>query len=90
MKEHESKITELVSNWQKLLNDKQCLNMDSKIDELENKLKDEQRLREESALVIHELHEKLNEKKISHEKSLAELNQVLQALREQVKVRYKY
>ncbi|XP_050307941.1 cingulin-like protein 1 isoform X2 [Anthonomus grandis grandis] len=85
IREHEAKITNLVQNWQKLLNDKKALNTDSKIEELELKLKEEEQLRENSVTVIQDLQRKMEEKKFSYDRSLAELNGVLHTLREQVK-----
>ncbi|KAL1506866.1 hypothetical protein ABEB36_006149 [Hypothenemus hampei] len=83
--EHEIKISELVDTWQKLLNDKQEFNKENRLNELEKKLKEQEKLREESTTIIDELHRKLDDGKMSHEKSITELNGVLQSLRDQIK-----
>lgn len=86
IQQHESKISDLVGNWQKLLTDKQSNNLDSKVEELERRLREEERLRKDSSAIIHELQRKLEDRKCGYEKSVSELNATLQALREQIKV----
>ncbi|KAJ8936875.1 hypothetical protein NQ314_012139 [Rhamnusium bicolor] len=82
--EHEKKINELVINWQALLNDKKSMNTNSKIEDLEDKLKAQDKLTQESNQVILDLQRKLDDKRSSHEKSVAELNNVIYTLKEQI------
>ncbi|XP_060531861.1 myosin heavy chain, clone 203-like isoform X2 [Cylas formicarius] len=83
--EHQAKITDLVGNWQKLLSEKQSPDTGTKIVELEAKLKEQERLVQESNYIIQDLQKKMDEKKSSYDKSLAELNGITQTLKEQIK-----
>ncbi|XP_066154552.1 putative leucine-rich repeat-containing protein DDB_G0290503 isoform X2 [Euwallacea fornicatus] len=84
IQQHESKISELLVNWQKLLAEKRYEGNDSQIEEMRNQIKEEERLREESNTIIQDLQRKAENQKLSHDKTIAELNGVLQALKEQV------
>ena len=84
------KITNLVGNWQKLIYDKQSYNTDGKIEELENKLKEQERLTQESNNLVHDLYKKMEERKTLYDKSVAELNAVVQSLKEQIKASSKF
>ncbi|CAG9766969.1 unnamed protein product [Ceutorhynchus assimilis] len=85
IKGQEVKICELVENWQKLLKEKQSSTNDLRIEELENKLKEEQKSKEESEIVIRDLHNKIDERKTFQDKTLGELNGVVISLKEQIK-----
>lgn len=86
IEEHEQKINQLVTNWQKLLIEKQSCGDNGKIEELDRRLKEEERLREDSSNIIQDLHRKLEDRKLIYEKSMTELNGVLETLKEQIKV----
>ncbi|XP_050305465.1 golgin subfamily A member 6-like protein 7 [Anthonomus grandis grandis] len=82
IEEHQTKINELVTKWRMLLNAK---NNNAKADELELKLRAQEKLTYESAHVIRELQKKLDDRKISYDKSMGELTGLVNSLKEQVK-----
>ncbi|KAG5886703.1 hypothetical protein JTB14_015768 [Gonioctena quinquepunctata] len=82
--EHHGKIQEIVHNWQSLINDKKNVNTSSKIGDLEEKLKFQEKLTEESNQFIHELQKKLDDKRTGQDKYVAELNNVIHSLRDQI------
>ncbi|XP_030745813.1 myosin-10-like isoform X2 [Sitophilus oryzae] len=83
--EHQDKIDQLVTNWQKLLSEQKSSGEDSRVAELEDQLKEQQRLANESTLVIHDLQRKMEDKRGAYEKSVAELNGVISTLKDQIK-----
>ncbi|XP_076274411.1 uncharacterized protein LOC143205180 isoform X2 [Rhynchophorus ferrugineus] len=83
--EHQDKIDQLVSNWQKLLSEQRSPHEDGRVEELEHQLKEQERLTLESTHVIHELQRKMEEKRTTYDKSVAELNGIIGTLREQIK-----
>lgn len=84
--EHEKKIRELVVNWQALLNDKRSMNTNVKIGDLEEKLKAQEKLTQESNQVLLELQKKLDEKRANHERVQADLNCNIHALKNHILV----
>lgn len=84
--EHAEKIKEIVKNWQKLLNEKTNIGTSAKVEELQEKLKVQERLTEESKNVVHELQKRLDDKRGGHERYVNELNGVIHALRDQITV----
>lgn len=82
--EHEKKIRELVVNWQTLLNDKRSMNTNVKIGDLEEKLKSQEQLTQESNQMLLELQRKLDEKRVSHERVQADLNSNIHALKNHI------
>lgn len=84
--EHEKKIRELVVNWQTLLNDKRSMNTNVKIGDLEEKLKSQEQLTQESNQMLLELQRKLDEKRVSHERVQADLNSNIHALKNHILV----
>lgn len=84
--EHEKKIRELVVNWQTLLNDKKSMNTNVKIGDLEEKLKAQEKLTQESNQMLLELQKKLDEKRANHERVQADLNSNIYALKNHILV----
>ncbi|KAJ8910164.1 hypothetical protein NQ315_005767 [Exocentrus adspersus] len=82
--EHEKKIKELVINWQALLNDKRCMNTNVKISDLEEKLKAQEKLTQESNQMLLDLQKKLDERRANSEKVQADLNIYIQNLKSQI------
>lgn len=82
--EHEKKINELAQNWQQLLNQKQVEVDNHKIEDLQAKIKDQERLAFESQMMINDLQKKLEEKRYSHDKSVSELENVIKELRDKI------
>ncbi|KAH1014701.1 hypothetical protein HUJ05_012543 [Dendroctonus ponderosae] len=80
--EHQGKIAALVADWQALLTAKHSSNA---VSDLELKLKEHDRLAQDSNHVIIELKRKLEDKRASYDKSVAELNGIIHTLRDQIK-----
>lgn len=76
--EHQEKIDRLVDNWKALLSMKQTNN---KVSDLENQLKEQERLTQESQQTIKELKKKLDEKRGSHDTSIAELTGTINSMK---------
>ncbi|XP_074037753.1 uncharacterized protein isoform X2 [Leptinotarsa decemlineata] len=84
IKEHHSKIKEVVKNWQSLINDKKSVNTNTKISDLEDRLKFQEKLTEDSNQLIQELQRKLDDKRSGHDRYVAELNNVIHGLKDQM------
>ncbi|CAH1160222.1 unnamed protein product, partial [Phaedon cochleariae] len=80
--EHHGKIREIVYNWQSLVNDKKSLNTNLRIEDLEEKLRFQEKLTEESNQVIQELQKKLDERRSGHDRYVADLNNTIQGLKD--------
>lgn len=84
--EHAEKIKEIVKNWQKLLNEKTNIGTSAKVEELQEKLRMQERLTEESKSVMQDLQRRLDDKRGGHERYVNELNTIIHSLREQIVV----
>ena len=68
-----------------MLTDKQAVTADNKVENLENQLKEQEKLTNESSHVIYDLQRKLEDQRIAYEKSVAGLNGIIYTLIEQIK-----
>lgn len=84
--EHAEKVKEIIRNWQKLLNEKTNIGTSAKVEELQEKLKMQEKLTEDSRAIIQDLNRKLDDKRGGHDRYVSELNNVIHALRDQIVV----
>ncbi|CAG9764787.1 unnamed protein product [Ceutorhynchus assimilis] len=81
MKDQQNKINELVSKWETLLSSNR---INVKSEELELQPQEHETLMRESKHVIHNLQQKLENRKVVYNKSLAEMNNNIRNLRDQI------
>ncbi|XP_066142896.1 putative leucine-rich repeat-containing protein DDB_G0290503 [Euwallacea fornicatus] len=82
LREHEKKVENLVANWGGLLHMEQSRN---KVTDLELKLKEKERVIQESNHVIVDLKKNLDETKVIHSSAVVKLNETIKDLRIQIK-----
>ncbi|KAL1513111.1 hypothetical protein ABEB36_002573 [Hypothenemus hampei] len=83
IKEHQVKISDLITKWQELLSMQQS---NKEVFDLKKNLKDQQRLTQETKTELTELKKTMEDKKSVYDKSMAELKGTIKTLGDQITV----